>query len=108
MTEQKAVLKIPGDRTWARITTVDDDSVCFDGAEEQARRISHCLPPLMGGDIYAHSEGDLLERDGVMCLRIEDGAGLDNHVEIEFTENTVQKVSVVFDSDHSATGSSGR
>jgi hypothetical protein len=31
-----------------------------------------------------------------MCLKIEDGAGLDNDVEIEFTGNTVQRVSVVW------------
>lgn len=31
-----------------------------------------------------------------MCLRIEDGAGMDNDIEIEFIDNAVQRVSVVW------------
>jgi len=91
-----AVLKIPGDRTSVKIASTDGDSLYFDGTEEQAWRISHCLPPLLGGSTYAHAIGDLTERGDVMCFRIEDGAGLGNHVEIEFTGRTVQRVSVVW------------
>ena len=96
MTLTTAVLKIPGDRMSVRVTSRDEKTVHLEGGEDQALRMSFCLPRLMGGDLYAHSQGQITERDGLMLFRIEDGAGLDNHVEIEFADNVVQKVSVVW------------
>ena len=96
MTVTKAVLNIPGDRTSAKIASSDGETNYFDGVEEQARRISHCLPPLMGGNTYANAVGSLFKRGELMCFRIDDGAGLDNHVEIEFADNVVLRTSVVW------------
>lgn len=96
MIATKAVLKIPGDRCFAKISTTDDATNYFVGDEEQARRISHCLPPLIGGDTYAYTQGDLFERGELMCFKIEDGAGLGNDVEIEFKDNFVYRASVVW------------
>lgn len=106
MTLAKAILKIPGSRLSATISSSDKGNIIFEGDEDQTARMAFAIPPMVGGNMYTVSEGELSKCGDVMCLRIEDGAGLDNHVEIEFTENTVQKVSVVFDSDHS-TPSSG-
>ncbi len=92
----KAVLRIPGDRSSARIMSVEDDLVYFDGNETQALRISFCLPRFVGGDVYTISEGTLYKCGTLTCFKIEDGAGLDNDVEIEFVDNVVKKVSVVW------------
>jgi len=96
MKAMKAILKIPGDRLSASIASDDGKRVHFNGDEDQAARMTFAIPPMVGGNMYTVSEGDLFERDDVMCLKIEDGAGLDNHVEIEFTGNSVQRVSVVW------------
>ena len=56
--------------------------------------MSFCLPPFMGGNMYTVSEGDLFEREYATCFKIEDGAGLGNHVEIEFRGNLVLRTSV--------------
>lgn len=94
MTVAKAVLKIPGNRLKATIASLDDNHIHFEGDEDQTARMTMAIPPMVGGNMYTVSEGDLFERGDVMCFRIEDGAGLDNHVEIEFSGNVVQKVSV--------------
>ena len=96
MTTVRAILRIPGDRTSATIVAPDESVTYFDGNEDQALRISFCVPRFMGGDMYTVSEGHLFERGGVMCLRIEDGAGMGNDIEIEFDDKTVLKVAVTW------------
>lgn len=96
MTLTKATLKIPGNRLSATISSSDKGLVIFEGDEDQTARLTLAIPPMVGGNMYTVSEGELSKRGDVMCLRVEDGAGLGNDVEIEFTENTVQKVSVVW------------
>ncbi|MDO5656879.1 MAG: hypothetical protein Q4G36_00925 [Paracoccus sp. (in: a-proteobacteria)] len=93
----KARLKIPGDRSWTRITSADGKQLYFNGSEEDAWRISHCLPPLMEGNVYADAVGDLTEDGNILRFRLEDGARMGNHVEIEIAGNAVQRVSVLWD-----------
>ena len=96
MTITSAVLKIPGDRTSATIAAEDGSVIHFAGDENQALRISFCVPRLLGGNMYTVSKGELFERGGLMCFKIKDGAGLDNDVEIEFNEESVHRVSIVW------------
>ena len=95
MTSMKAILEIPGDRSSAKIKS-DDGCVHFDGNGDQAARITFAMPAMVGGNMYTVSAGELFECGDVMCLKIEDGAGLDNDVEIEFADNTVRKLSVTW------------
>jgi len=91
-----AILKIPSDRSSAKITSVDEQAVFFEGDENQALRISFCIPPIIGGEVYTYLKGDLMEKNGMMSLTIQDGAGLGNNVEIEFKSGVVHRVSVVW------------
>lgn len=96
MTAMKAILKIPGDRLSASIVSDSETLVHFEGDEDQTARMTFAIPPMVGGNMYTVSEGDLIECGDVMCLKIEDGAGLDSDVEIEFADNIVRKVSVTW------------
>ena len=96
MKTMNATLKIAGDRRSAQITSNHDGSIFFEGGEEQAIRMSFCVPRFVGGDVYAVLQGELTKRDRLMVLTIEDGAGMDNHLEIEFADNKVTKVSVIW------------
>jgi len=95
MNSMKVTLKIPGDRSSAKITS-NDGCIHFEGDGDQAARITFAMPAMVGGNMYTVSAGELFEHGDVMCLKIEDGAGLDNDVEIEFADNTVRRVSVTW------------
>ena len=95
MTSIKATLEIPGDRRSVKIKS-DDGYIYFDGDGDQAARITFAVPAMVGGNMYTVSAGELFDCGDVRRLKIEDGAGLDSDVEIEFANNTVRKVSVTW------------
>lgn len=96
MTAIRAILMVSGDQLSVTITSYNKKHLYFEGDEDQAAQITFAIPPMVGGDVYTVSEGNLFERDDVMCLKIKDSGGLKIDVEIEFSENTVHKVLVVW------------
>lgn len=90
----RAILKIPGDRVSATIVSVDDSCIYFEGNEDQTARMTFAIPPMVGGNMYTVSEGNLFGCGDVKCFKIEGGAGLGNDVEIEFKDNIVRRTSV--------------
>ncbi len=96
MTSTAATLYIPGDRSSARIAAPDGSTAYLEGDETAAIRISTCVPPMVGADTYAAATGQLAQKDGLQVFVIRDGAGLGADVEVEFAENRVQRVSVLW------------
>lgn len=96
MTFTRAILRIPGNRLSATISSNHKGLVLFNGNEDQTARITFAIPPMVGGNMYTVSEGELSERAGVKRLKIDDGAGLGSCVEIEFTDNTILRVTVLW------------
>ena len=96
MTKIRAILKIPGNRRSAKITSEDDSYTYFEGDEDQAARITFAIPAMVGGNYYAYYDGELEQYDRYMVFTI---SGFDTKIEVNFDRCYIQSMKVIWDDE---------
>ena len=92
MNKKQCNLSISGNRQQVTLVSTDSKKIYFQGDEEQARRLSFCIPPMVGGDKYAFIEGELEVKENLTLFQAQDAIDLDSVLELRIKDSYIESI----------------
>lgn len=91
MIEYNITLVVSDDLSEVKIKSMDEQ-IFFEGNDEDARKITSVIPPMISGDCYVYLEGDYSKLDGAAKFIIVNAVSNGSVVEIGLNEMGVSYI----------------